>query len=122
MTLTDHRFLTVTDYIDTHMIRTLPISELADRACMSESNFYRAFRRQFGMTPVEYMNRQRIAQAQQLLETTSRDLTDISVVCGFTNVSYFVRLFRRVVGIPPGQYRRVTYRVEHVSPRNKQAA
>ena len=80
--------------------------ELADQACMSEPNFYRTFKQTFGMTPVDYINQQRIALASRLLRTTNRYLADISLDCGFNNLTYFMKLFRREMGLSPAQYRK----------------
>ncbi|WP_338874668.1 AraC family transcriptional regulator [Spirosoma sp. SC4-14] len=101
-----NRLAHVAQYINRHLNRSLQIKELADEACMSEPNFYRTFKHTFGMTPVEYINQQRISLASKLLRTTSRGLADISIECGFNNLTYFMKLFRRETGISPAQYRK----------------
>ncbi|AUD01761.1 AraC family transcriptional regulator [Spirosoma pollinicola] len=101
-----NRLAHVAQYINKHLHRSLQIKELADEACMSEPNFYRTFKQTFGMTPVEYINQQRLALASQLLRTTSRSLEDISMECGFNNLTYFMKLFRREIGSSPTQYRK----------------
>jgi len=101
-----NRLAHVAQYINKHLNRSLQIKELADEACMSEPNFYRTFKHTFGMTPVEYINQQRIALASKLLRTTTRCLADISIECGFNNLTYFMKLFRRETGISPAQYRK----------------
>lgn len=101
-----NRLAHVAQYINKHLHRSLQIRELADEACMSEPSFYRTFKQTFGMTPVDYINQQRIALASQLLRTTNRCLGDISVECGFNNLTYFMKLFRREIGSSPTQYRK----------------
>lgn len=101
-----NRLAHVAQYINKHLHRSLQIKELADEACMSEPNFYRTFKQTFGMTPVDYINQQRLALASQLLRTTSRSLEDISMECGFNNLTYFMKLFRREIGSSPTQYRK----------------
>jgi len=101
-----NRLAHVAQYINKHLSRSLHIKELADEACMSEPNFYRTFKNTFGMTPVDYINQQRISLASQLLRTTNRCLADISIECGFNNLTYFMKLFRREIGISPTQYRK----------------
>jgi len=101
-----NRLAHVAQYINKHLNRSLQIKELADEACMSEPNFYRTFKHTFGMTPLEYINQQRIALASKLLRTTTRCLADISIECGFNNLTYFMKLFRRETGISPAQYRK----------------
>ncbi|CCH53056.1 Methylphosphotriester-DNA alkyltransferase [Fibrisoma limi BUZ 3] len=101
-----NRLAHVAQYINKHLSRSLHIRELADEACMSEPNFYRTFKQTFGMTPVDYINQQRIALASKLLRTTNRCLADISLECGFNNLTYFMKLFRREMGMSPAQYRK----------------
>lgn len=101
-----NRLAHVAQYINTHLHRNLHIKELANEACMSEPNFYRIFKQTFGLTPVEYINQQRIALASKLLRTTSACLADVSMQCGFNNLTYFMKLFRRETGLSPTQYRK----------------
>lgn len=101
-----NRLAHVAQYINAHLHRNLHIKELADEACMSEPNFYRIFKQTFGITPVEYINQQRIELASKLLRTTSACLADISSRCGFNNMTYFMKLFRRETGFSPTQYRK----------------
>jgi AraC family transcriptional regulator len=101
-----NRLAHIAQYINKNLGRNLPIKELADEACMSEPNFYRTFRQTFGMTPVDFINQQRIALASKLLRTTNRYLADISIDCGFNNLTYFMKLFRREMGMSPAQYRK----------------
>ncbi|QHV99131.1 AraC family transcriptional regulator [Spirosoma endbachense] len=101
-----NRLAHIAQYINKNLGRNLPIKELADEACMSEPNFYRTFRQTFGMTPVDFINQQRIALASKLLRTTNRYLADISIDCGFNNLTYFMKLFRREMGLSPAQYRK----------------
>ena len=103
---TVNRLAFVAQYINKHLSRPLPIRELADQACMSEPNFYRIFKQTFGVTPLDYINQQRIELASRLLRTTNRCLSDISTECGFNNLTYFMKLFRREIGASPTQYRK----------------
>ncbi len=96
----------VAQYINRHLHRNLHINELADEACMSEPDFYRIFKQTFGITPVDYINQQRITLASKLLRTTSICLSDVSIQCGFNNMTYFMKLFRRETGLSPTQYRK----------------
>ena len=101
-----NRLAHVAKYINKHLSRSLHIKELADEACMSEPNLYRTFKQTFGMTPVDYINQQRLELASTLLRTTDRCLADISLACGFNNLTYFMKLFRREIGQSPTQFRK----------------
>lgn len=104
-----NRLAHVAQYIHQHLDKPLPIKELASEACMSEPNFYRTFKQTFGLTPVDYINEQRLALATHLLRTTHRSLLDISLACGFNNMTYFMKLFHREVGLTPAQYRKQAF-------------
>jgi AraC family transcriptional regulator len=106
-----NRLAHVAKYIHKHISRNLQVRELADEACLSEPNFYRTFKHTFGMTPVDYINQQRIALASRLLRITNRSLGDISVECGFNNLTYFMKIFRRETGVSPSQYRKQAFLV-----------
>ncbi|GAB3179057.1 AraC family transcriptional regulator [Telluribacter humicola] len=101
-----NRLAYAVQYLREHLHEDLTVGTLAQKACMSEPHFYRCFKQQFGLTPIEFINRERIRQATELLTTTDRTVTDISYACGYNNVNYFLKVFRRQVGIPPSHFRR----------------
>jgi AraC family transcriptional regulator len=100
-----NRLAFIAQYIQQNLHLNFNIRQLADKACMSEPNFYRQFKAQLGMSPVEYINQQRILLAQKLLKTTTRSVGDISVACGFNNLNHFLKLFKRQTQATPLQYR-----------------
>ncbi len=104
-----NRLAHVAKYIQDRLHEQMTVRELADQACMSEPNFFRCFKQQFGLTPIEYINNQRIQQAMRLLKTSNQCLADVCFVCGFNNVTYFLKLFKKTTGITPAQFRK-TYR------------
>ncbi|MEM0962990.1 MAG: helix-turn-helix domain-containing protein [Bacteroidota bacterium] len=81
----------------------LKVSDLAESACMSEATFYRAFRNEFGITPLAYLTRLRIDRAKQLLADPQRSVTDVAAAVGFGSVSHFIRVYRASVGKTPKQ-------------------
>ena len=66
--------------------------------------FFKWFREQFGITPLEYINRERLKLAKQLLADKKNSISSVSLQCGFNDVNYFVRLFKKAEGITPGMY------------------
>lgn len=95
----------VLHYIQQNLTEKLSIDTICRKAFMSRNEFYKWFKDQFGVTPLEYINRERIKLAKQLLADKKNNISDIGLQCGFTDVNYFVRRFRKSEGITPGGYR-----------------
>ena len=71
----------------------------------SQEHITRAFQRFYGETPSDYVNRLRLQHAAWLLQTGEEKVIDILYRCGFNNVSYFNRLFKKRYGLSPREYR-----------------
>ncbi|GAA0871111.1 hypothetical protein GCM10009117_02560 [Gangjinia marincola] len=99
------RFTHVIQYIKKHLSRTISIKELSDQACMSESNFYKVFKQEMGLSPVDFINQERINKAVDLLKGREANLTEIFMACGFSSRSYFNRVFKRYYDLSPGDFR-----------------
>ena len=93
------------DYIHGHLTEKLGVDALSRKAYMSRNEFFKWFRQQFGITPLEYINRERIKLAKQLLSNQNATVTETAYQCGFTDVNYFVRLFKKTEGITPGTFK-----------------
>ena len=92
-------------HISKHFPRALPESEVARLCEMSPSRFCREFKATFGETFLECLSRQRITAAKRLLANPSMSVTDVAVSVGFTDPSYFTRVFRKQQGISPSEFR-----------------
>lgn len=95
----------VLHYIQENISGKIVVDDLSRKAYLSRNEFFKWFREQFGITPVEYINRERIKLAKQLLSDKRYSTADISAQCGFNDVNYFVRIFKKIEGITPGAYR-----------------
>ncbi len=93
-------------YLHQNYDRPLTRQELADELGMSEDYFSRAFNKELGISPWNYLNRYRVAQAKQRLLTSSHSVKVISRRVGFTDPAYFSRVFRRIVGMSPSAFRK----------------
>ncbi len=100
----NNRLAYAIEYISTHLHEPLTIGALSKKACMSESHFYKTFKEELGITPIEYINSERIKLAVKLLKDPNRKIKEIYLECGFENRSYFNRLFKRKVQASPGEY------------------
>lgn len=98
-------------YIGQHIERRLSVTDLARHACLSAAHFSERFRQQTGITPYQYLLRQRLAAARQLLADSPLPLSEIAAQTGFASQSALSHAFRRVYDHPPGQLRRRPSRV-----------
>jgi AraC-like DNA-binding protein len=94
-------------YIHQHYTDPISRADLAQHVALSEDYLTACFRKELGITPITYINRFRVHQAQQLLLDTDRTVTEIALDVGFSDSGYFSRVFRREVGQSPSDYRQV---------------
>ncbi len=92
-------------WIPDHLGEDLSVPALARRACMSERNFARAFRRETGMTPAAYVEAARVERARIALESGDLAVDALAGQVGFGTVETLRRAFRRRVGVSPADYR-----------------
>ena len=97
----------VQSYIFERLKREIHMREVADLVGMGESAFSRFFKRNSGNSFTDYVTRLRISQACGLLADSRIPITDICFDVGYTNISNFNRLFRKVRGVTPSDYRRL---------------
>ena len=98
----------VLHYIHEHLTEKIAVDKLSRRAYMSRNMFFAWFKEQFGITPLEYINKERVKLAKQLLTDKNNSIANVSLQCGFSDVNYFVRLFKKTEGITPGAYKNCT--------------
>jgi AraC family transcriptional regulator, arabinose operon regulatory protein len=104
--------LTVIDALDAtatwmreHLEQRMTLGKLAMRARLSVSHFSALFRQRFGYAPIDWLIRQRIQHACQLLDGTGEKVEVVGQAVGFADPYYFSRMFRRVMGVSPRKYR-----------------
>jgi AraC-like DNA-binding protein len=100
----NNRIQFVLHYINAHLMDKILINELCRKAYLSRNAFFIWFREQFGITPVDYINNERMKLAKQMLAEGRYNVSQVSMLCGFSDVNYFVRMFKKVEGITPGAY------------------
>ena len=92
-------------YIRTHVHRPIHIKELISEACLSRAQFFKAFQREMGESPLHFINRERLQLAKRKLLSEGKSVTDACFESGFSSLNYFSRLFRKMEGITPTEWR-----------------
>ena len=97
-------------YIHDHLTEDITLSELARQSCMSRSALIRQFHRTYGCTPLSFILNRRIELARKLLTEGHVQVKHVAYECGFQDVNYFIRLFRKREGITPGRFQEMAMR------------
>lgn len=95
----------MTEYADRNFDKNLSLKQMSMLYFMEEKYLGRLFKKQMGKSFGEYVNAARMKKAQELLKNTEKKIIDIAHSCGFNNVTYFNRVFKRFYGISPARYR-----------------
>ena len=98
-------------YIREHCTEDLSVAELAAQNSMSTSQFCRFFHSMARMTPVAYINSCRIAESCRMLLSTDKPIGEIATECGFDNISYFNRVFIKMMHRQPREYRKTIMKI-----------
>jgi transcriptional regulator GlxA family with amidase domain len=93
-------------WLEANVERPYDLTALAAVASSSERTLLRHFRAVLGVTPLAYLQDLRVQRAKVMLEISLNSLQTIAHACGYTNASTFSKLFRRAMGMSPGEYRR----------------
>ena len=92
-------------YIDLHFKEALTLEQLAEEGHMNKFYLSHAFKREFGVSPINYMISKRIEESKYLLAETDLSMTQIAQLLGFSSLSYFSQVFRRTQSVTPMEYR-----------------
>ena len=101
----DQRVAGAMEFICRNMHRSLTLEEIAEAADLSVPHLARLFRRQVDLTPIQFLEQQRMRRAAQLLQITVQSIASIAREVGFTDPFYFSTRFRRFAGVSPRTYR-----------------
>ncbi len=96
---------TIIKHVETHYQEKLSIPDMASLCGFSCSHFMKFFKQHIGMSFTSYLNDYRLTMAARMLTVSQDTVASVAEVCGFENLSYFNRLFRRKFGVTPMQYR-----------------
>ena len=99
------RLKVVYKFIETNFQRTITIQEMAELTHLSKAAFCRYFKKMTRLTFIEFLNQYRIEQAKRLLKE-DKNVTETCYECGFESLSYFNRIFKKVVGENPLEFKK----------------
>ena len=97
----------VRQYIDQHYKENLTLDMLAEKVSINKYYMAHAFKREYGVSPINYLISCRIREGKQLLAETDLSLSQIAAVLGFSSSSYFSQSFRNAEGCRPTEYRKM---------------
>jgi AraC family transcriptional regulator len=95
----------VIEYIEANLDREIALTALAETAGMSAHYFAELFRQSVHVSPHQYVLRRRVARARNLLDDARITVFEAAIRSGFSDQSYFTKVFRRIVGVTPTAYR-----------------
>jgi AraC family transcriptional regulator len=95
----------VMHYVEAYLAEDVSLPKLADIAGLSQYHFLRSFKAEVGETPHQYVIRQRVARATDLLRRTSVPLTTIAASCGFSSHQHMCAVLGKVRGVSPRDIR-----------------
>ena len=102
----------VRQYLDEHYSENLTLRFVADRLHMNEYYLAHIFSEEFGTPPMQYVIKRRIGEAQDLLIHETLPIAEVADRLGYTSVCHFNAMFKKYVGMSPGQYRRSFHKEE----------
>ena len=94
-------------YISENISKNIYIDDLCSRFLLSKNAIYKLFRDEFDMTVNEYITEKRLGAAKEYLVLDREyNVTEIALLCGFSDYNYFIRVFRKQTGVTPLKYRK----------------
>lgn len=93
-------------YIEEHLEEELSLQVLASHVNFSTGHFQKLFCEMYQMTPNQYITKVRLRKAKELLVTSSDNVLEIGLMCGFQSIQYFSYVFKKHIGCSPNRYRK----------------
>lgn len=95
----------IAEFIEKNLSESISLEMLCKHFAFSKNYIIQMFKKEYGQTPIMYLNTVRLRKAEQLLVSTSHSILNIALECGYPNYSHFYRLFVRRNSLSPEQYR-----------------
>lgn len=103
------RIASILDYIDSNYQKKISIQDMADLIYMTKGAFCKYFKKEFKRSFTNYLNEFRVRKVCLLLQETDNNLLDIALSCGYENMSFFHRQFKKHLLMTPMEYRKKLY-------------
>ena len=100
------RLLSAKEHIEQHFYQPITLEDLATLSYMSVTNFRREWKKLYSEAPLQYRDTIRLYYAKEYLISGYYTVSEIAQKCGFEDVSYFVRFFKKQTGITPGEFKK----------------
>jgi len=100
----------LTEFVEENLDRDLRLEMMAREVGVSPLYLPRVFKESIGQSPHRYVLARRVERARELLRDTELPIVDVALSCGFSSQSHLSNWFLRIVGVPPGAYRKQTAR------------
>jgi AraC-like DNA-binding protein len=100
-----HRFAAVIQYIKENIHQKILVDDLCKKVYMSRPSFFRIFKREFGITPVDYILKEKIQLAKKLLDKPDMSVSSACYESGFNSINHFIRIFREFENCTPLKYK-----------------
>ena len=105
--LSDSSVVDATNYIQYNYNKQISLSDIAESVNLHPNYFLKLFKNKTGKTPFDYLTETRMKAACDMLITTTKTVSEISIECGFDSCSYFIYVFKKKKGITPLQFRKL---------------
>ena len=103
------RIKNILNYIEANFKNEISIEEIANVCGFSSSHFMKFFKKNMGDSFINYLNDYRLSMAARTLLSSDDNIIDIAADCGYDNLSYFNRIFKKKYGVTPSAYRKSNY-------------
>lgn len=97
----------VKDYLERNYQEKISLDDLAEMFFINKFSLTRLFRGEFGISVGDYLIQMRLSRAKSLLGSSNMSVREIGNICGFKNINYFCKIFKKWEGISPGEFQRI---------------
>ncbi len=97
-------------YINKNYMNSISLESVSDYVYLSTSYFSKLFKKELGINFIDYLNKVRVEESKKYLFDLKVPLSDVANIVGFTDQSYYTKVFKKIEGVSPGQFRKTRCR------------